>query len=306
MKALLYILLSLTSLICHGQRSVNHHHDIEIDQILMLDYLNYLDKFTDENFDTVLISTELKTNSFRSLNVKYKKNTFNYIINNDITYLTIEKEQHFENDSTIFIRLSLVENVKQKKKKTLIDTYSVIKYPYSSNRNITSKDFYIQFDTEFRKWQITTPVVKNSAYYGEYGILMDSTTLVQFLIELQARSDAKNEIKSITTQGQVNTQNWLSNKDLYLLYSLIESRESANCITRSISSYIYVTDVSSTIGNHAVHILYCYIMNLPYPDQLNICPDYNQEKTNTVLEWWDERNKKTDPNTGYKKYGRNY
>ena len=262
---------------------------MDIEKNLLLDYLNYIDLNFNDEFDTILVTTDIGVTNFQEIVVKYLPSYSNYATQSKSTYLTVGKEQHFENDSIISVRMFLVKNQKLESKRNSKNNISFQKTPFFSSKNL-NKDYYIRFDQETKKWIIDKSFELRFPYYGEYGIVLDSTSVRQFIEALKVTPALTNYVNSITTEGQVSYK-WLSIEDLELLISLINSKEPANCIVRSISSQRYDSHDTSTIGDQVAHILYCYMNKLPYPDRLNICPADNEEKKHIILRWWNEQNK---------------
>ena len=139
----------------------------------------------------------------------------------------------------------------------------------------------------------------NEDYNIDLGIIqMDSITVRQFIKELkitneeiEAESKIKQEsgailVHRLYTNGQQDT-NWICEKDLEYLMTLIDSEEPAKCIIRSISSSKSQPQ-RTTIGKQVILILYSYKEELNYPHKFSICGEDAHLYKQDIINWWKE------------------
>lgn len=287
MRIFLTITLWLGQVYLYGQRTNIHMHAVDIEKIMLLDYLLHLDTTAKIKMDTILIPYNLDIKKFENINVKHVLSIFEYVKNSEESLIIINSEQHFENDSTIFVTKSL-RQVRPVKKRSLFKKEPSLIITETDYQRQFEKDYYVKLDRTKSKWEIIHFPHLDFAYKNDKDwILMDSTNARQLINELILTHDLKQYINSITTEGQVT--DWLTEDDLKYLISLVDSKIKAKCLVRSISSQRLCSEDICTIGNHAIHILDCFINNRAYPDQLNICPNYSNDKKNEILKWWKDR-----------------
>lgn len=291
MKSAFFLLLLITlSMSASAQRKNPHDHKIEIEERSLLMYLDFLDSGAFELEETVLIEGDDPMLEFENIRVLYVPSISHYTRDRGekYTYLTIDYTMHFESDSSVcvtyFLKHHFIKVEGKRKNKDLYNAY------YDFGKSI---QYYVQINSKTNEWalQNTNEVLAPFPFYSKGGwLLMDSTNVRQFVRELRNTRDGKYVINSITTEGRAG-KSWIKEEDLAFLMTLIDSEEKAKCVQHVNSSTRFDSEDISTLGDQVTHILYCYIHETSYPDDLNICPTEDQEKKQEVLAWWKERSK---------------
>ena len=149
-------------------------------------------------------------------------------------------------------------------------------------------EYYSVFNCESNAWELQDrkKIVSQYAYRTESNwVVMDSTSVRQFINALRKPKHSRFIINSITTTGQVDST-WVKKEDLEFLISLIDSKEKSACIKMSDSSERSNWDDLSTIGAQVTQILNSHINGELYPYSLNCCPFENEKLKQEILIWW--------------------
>lgn len=252
-KSIIFSLLIMINISVIAQRKNEHNHKIQIYESILIDYLMYLDSTIEKVEDTLLIENDISIPKLNRIKVKYVPNSSNYIWNVGDSYLTISKTMHFESDTSICISINLHENILEYEKKK--------KFPISLSYPIIlgSTEYYSVFDCVLNTWELQDrkKIISQYAYRDAYyWVVMDSTSVRQFINALRNVEQGKYILNSITTTGQVDSS-WVKEEDLEFLISLIDSKEKSSCIVQSISSQSASGDDLSTIGAQVTQILNC-------------------------------------------------
>lgn len=268
-----------------AQRKNNHNHNLKIQELILTDYLIYLDSTLENVSDTLLIENNISIPKLDRIKVKYVPNSLIYIWNMGDSYLSISEKIYFESDTSICISLNLHKNILEYQKKE--------KFPSSSSSPVVigGTNYYVGLNLETNQWVLLNRNKINSqyAYRNESNwVVMDSTSVRQLINSLRNSKQGRYIINSITTVGQVDSS-WINKDDLEYLISLIDSKEKSACIVQSISSQRASWDDISTIGAQVTQILKCYINGDLYPNALNYCPSENEELKKEILKWWSNR-----------------
>jgi hypothetical protein len=83
--------------------------------------------------------------------------------------------------------------------------------------------------------------------------------------------------------------NWITEKDLEYLISLLDSDEPSHCVMHYYSSH-WPMD-KSTIGGQAAELIVSYMLKEEYPHFLTKCSGTGQERNDAIKEWWAKRKK---------------
>lgn len=284
-KSTILLLLITINVSVIAQRRNNHNHNLKIQELILTDYLMYLDSTIENVDDTLLIENNISIPQLNRIKVKYVPNSLTYIWNMGDSYLSISKKMYFESDTSICISLNLHENILEYQKKE--------KLPSSSRSPVIigETEYYVGLNLKTKQWILLDRKKINAqfAYRNESNwVVMNSTTVRQFINALGNVKQGRYRLNSITTVGQVD-RTWVKKEDLEFLISLINSTEKSSCIVRSISSQRDDWDDISTIGAQVTQILSCYIKGKPYPYRLNCCPKENEKLKQDILDWWNNR-----------------
>ena len=268
-----------------AQRVNPHNNQVEIQKTILTDYLMYLDSTLQNVDDTILIETEIEIPQLNKIKVKYVSNSGVYIWNRGDSYYSISKTIQWESDTSICVSINLHENILEydkKKKKPLSRRYPIIN---------NETNYYVFFNCFTKEWKLQDrqKIDAQFPYRNESNwVVMDSTSVRQFINSLRNPKQGRFIINSIRTVGQTDST-WINEHDLEYLISLIDSKEKSRCIVQSISSQRADWDDISTIGAQVTQILNCHIKGNPYPKSLNYCPNENEELKKEILNWWNNR-----------------
>jgi uncharacterized protein len=120
-------------------------------------------------------------------------------------------------------------------------------------------------------------------------INLNEISVFQF-IELLKIDNKKTNQLNILTIGMQSPENWVAEKDIDSLMTLINSTDPAKCVMQVISSYLPISD-SSTIGGQVMEIIEAFINKKTYPTFLTSCAKTDQERIDSINKWWNEQKK---------------
>ena len=115
-------------------------------------------------------------------------------------------------------------------------------------------------------------------------INLNDLTVFQF-IEMLKMDNVNSKGLNILTIGMQTPKNWVTEKDIDSLITLINSTDPAKCVMQSISSYLPVND-SSTIGGQVMDIIESYKDKKQYPTVLTSCAKTDKNRIEIIMQWW--------------------
>lgn len=120
-------------------------------------------------------------------------------------------------------------------------------------------------------------------------INLNDISVFQFIELLKIDNEKPNQL-NILTVGMQSPENWVTEKDIDSLMTLINSTEPAKCVMQVISSYLPVGD-SSTIGGQVMEIIEAFKDKKSYPTILTSCAKTDKERIDKLAKWWNEQKK---------------
>ena len=120
-------------------------------------------------------------------------------------------------------------------------------------------------------------------------INLNEVSIYQYIELLKVDNNDINKFNILTIGGEV-PENWVGQKDIDTLITLINSTQQAKCVMQVISSYLPIGE-SSTIGGQVMDIIEAYKDKKPYPIALTSCTKTDEERAKEIKKWWDSQKK---------------
>lgn len=120
-------------------------------------------------------------------------------------------------------------------------------------------------------------------------INLNDISIYQFIELLKIDNEKPNHL-NVLTVGMQSPENWIAEKDIDSLMTLINSSEPAKCVMQVISSHLPIGD-SSSIGGHVLDIIEAFKDKKSYPTILTSCSKTDKERINKLSKWWNEQKK---------------
>lgn len=115
------------------------------------------------------------------------------------------------------------------------------------------------------------------------GIITPEKYKVQDVIKLiKIKDDSSNSLNFVTFSNF--PKNWVKPSDIPLLIKLLESHEKCKCYMSVFSSII--PNGESELSGYAIAFIESYRNKKSVNLGLQSCPEYNKEKIDEILKWW--------------------
>jgi len=116
-------------------------------------------------------------------------------------------------------------------------------------------------------------------------VRLENLSLYEFIDVLKIKNPCPNGVYQIMIIRNA-PDNWIKEKDIPYLISLLDSNEITYCITQACSSKLPDDTDYSTLGGQIMNMIDSYRLQRPYPDFLTACTKNDEERKKEIIKWW--------------------